>query len=148
MNWLGRQDSNLGMSIPKTDALPLGDAPPRPRVIQRNFAERNADEPKKATKKRRIGRRPALHSKGQTGPATSALNSAREGLRKFIARLACAPLRQSIYQRLHRSVAQPGRALSSGGRGRRFESSLPDHFIKAAVNFGSKIAHCSNFCSD
>ena len=26
-DWLGRQDSNLGMSVPKTDALPLGDAP-------------------------------------------------------------------------------------------------------------------------
>jgi hypothetical protein len=26
-SWLGRQDSNLGMSVPKTDALPLGDAP-------------------------------------------------------------------------------------------------------------------------
>ncbi len=25
-----------------------------------------------------------------------------------------------------RGVAQPGRALSSGGRGRKFESSLPD----------------------
>ncbi len=25
--WLGREDSNLRMSIPKTDALPLGDAP-------------------------------------------------------------------------------------------------------------------------
>ena len=25
--WLGYQDSNLGMSIPKTDALPLGDTP-------------------------------------------------------------------------------------------------------------------------
>src|SRR5437764_1698005 len=35
-----------------------------------------------------------------------------------------------------RGVAQPGRALSSGGRGRRFESSLPDqqphaHWIAA-----------------
>ena len=29
--------------------------------------------------------------------------------------------------RIGRGVAQPGRALSSGGRGRRFESSLPDH---------------------
>ena len=28
---------------------------------------------------------------------------------------------------LRRGVAQPGRALPSGGRGRRFESSLPDH---------------------
>jgi hypothetical protein len=27
-NWLGRQDSNLGMPVPKTGALPLGDAPP------------------------------------------------------------------------------------------------------------------------
>ena len=26
-NWLGRQDSNLGMAVPKTAALPLGDAP-------------------------------------------------------------------------------------------------------------------------
>ncbi len=29
-----------------------------------------------------------------------------------------------------RGVAQPGRALSSGGRGRRFESSLPDHRLR------------------
>ena len=27
--WLGRQDSNLGMAVPKTAALPLGDAPMR-----------------------------------------------------------------------------------------------------------------------
>ena len=27
-----------------------------------------------------------------------------------------------------RSVAQPGRALPSGGRGRRFESSHSDHY--------------------
>jgi hypothetical protein len=26
-SWLGCQDSNLGMSVPKTDALPLGDTP-------------------------------------------------------------------------------------------------------------------------
>ena len=26
-NWLGREGSNLRMSVPKTDALPLGDAP-------------------------------------------------------------------------------------------------------------------------
>jgi hypothetical protein len=28
IQWLGRQDSNLGMPVPKTGALPLGDAPP------------------------------------------------------------------------------------------------------------------------
>ena len=33
--------------------------------------------------------------------------------------------------RLDRGVAQPGRALSSGGRGRRFESSHPDHRISS-----------------
>jgi hypothetical protein len=27
LEWLGRQDSNLGMPVPKTGALPLGDAP-------------------------------------------------------------------------------------------------------------------------
>ncbi|MDB5659549.1 MAG: hypothetical protein JWS10_2164 [Cypionkella sp.] len=27
MSWLGREGSNLRMSVPKTDALPLGDAP-------------------------------------------------------------------------------------------------------------------------
>src|SRR4051794_36719438 len=31
--WLGRQDSNLGMAVPKTAALPLGDAPSRERGI-------------------------------------------------------------------------------------------------------------------
>ena len=30
--WLRYQDSNLGMSIPKTDALPLGDAPTSRRI--------------------------------------------------------------------------------------------------------------------
>ena len=30
--WLGRQDSNLGMPVPKTGALPLGDAPTSRRI--------------------------------------------------------------------------------------------------------------------
>ena len=37
--WLGRQDSNLGMAVPKTAALPLGDAPSsskRARPVTRN----------------------------------------------------------------------------------------------------------------
>ena len=32
--WLGRQDSNLGMPVPKTGALPLGDAPSRKIACQ------------------------------------------------------------------------------------------------------------------
>ncbi len=35
--WLGRQDSNLGMAVPKTAALPLGDAPSAP---SRRFSRR------------------------------------------------------------------------------------------------------------
>ena len=31
--WLGRQDSNLRMTVPKTVALPLGDAPTAARLI-------------------------------------------------------------------------------------------------------------------
>ena len=31
--WLGRQDSNLRMTVPKTVALPLGDAPSMPRAL-------------------------------------------------------------------------------------------------------------------
>ena len=31
--WLGRQDSNLGMAVPKTAALPLGDAPPEAEAV-------------------------------------------------------------------------------------------------------------------
>ena len=41
-----------------------------------------------------------------------------------------APASQMLrHRRSGRGVAQPGRALSSGGRGRRFESSLPDQFL-------------------
>src|SRR3546814_10070404 len=42
-------------------------------------------------------------------------------------RPALAPVRR---RRIGRGVAQPGRALSSGGRGRRFESSLPDQVFR------------------
>jgi hypothetical protein len=35
-DWLGRQDSNLGMAVPKTAALPLGDAPKRWRLHNRH----------------------------------------------------------------------------------------------------------------
>ena len=51
-----------------------------------------------------------------------------------IAVLACS--RTSRYKpAVGRGVAQPGRALSSGGRGRRFESSLPDQVTASASSF-------------
>src|SRR5690625_1079435 len=40
----------------------------------------------------------------------------------------------SYNPRLRRGVAQPGRALSSGGRGRWFESSHPDHCFPFKAN--------------
>ena len=48
------------------------------------------------------------------------------------AALAPAATSDRIQAGSGRGVAQPGRALSSGGRGRRFESSLPDHHLPAA----------------
>jgi hypothetical protein len=33
IEWLGRQDSNLRMTVPKTVALPLGDAPSAGRAL-------------------------------------------------------------------------------------------------------------------
>ena len=38
--WLGRKDSNLRMSVPKTDALPLGDAPTDFLVVSRFLLHR------------------------------------------------------------------------------------------------------------
>jgi hypothetical protein len=37
-DWLGRQDSNLGMAVPKTAALPLGDAPTVPGCLAKRSA--------------------------------------------------------------------------------------------------------------
>ena len=52
----------------------------------------------------------------------------------FYLAAALAPVRDHVASQAGsgRGVAQPGRALSSGGRGRRFESSLPDHQPHAA----------------
>lgn len=36
--WLGRQDSNLRMPVPKTGALPLGDAPAGSARLAGSFA--------------------------------------------------------------------------------------------------------------
>ncbi len=46
----------------------------------------------------------------------------------FVMQWSVAKTRAAVYKaRRERGVAQPGRALRSGRRGRRFESSLPDH---------------------
>ena len=48
-----------------------------------------------------------------------------------------------------REVAQPGSALASGARGRRFESALPDHFkIYELVSHGFQNSLCGLDTSD
>ena len=41
----------------------------------------------------------------------------------------CNLVRLIILSVLRRGVAQPGRVLAWGARGRRFESCHPDHFV-------------------
>jgi geranylgeranyl pyrophosphate synthase len=62
-------------------------------------------------------------------------------------RLVCKPggstagiraLQRRIARNTLRGVAQPGRALSSGGRGRRFESFHPDHISALAERRGAQ----------
>src|SRR6059058_2407140 len=76
---------------------------------------------------------PALRAKSSSGwnigwrhwGAKSAIALLRPRL--YLAAALAPAATQSLGAGSGRGVAQPGRALSSGGRGRRFESSLPDH---------------------
>ncbi len=45
IDWLGRQDSNLGMAAPKAAALPLGDAPTRGFVHALQRARNRSERP-------------------------------------------------------------------------------------------------------
>src|SRR5690606_18782841 len=47
--WLGRQDSNLGMAVPKTAALPLGYAPSRDACRRRGAAAAGGASSSKAS---------------------------------------------------------------------------------------------------
>ena len=102
--WLGREGSNLRMPESKSGALPLGDAPAgRPGINQPGRGANPAKWPE--------GR----HFCPVAGGGGHRYKGASRG--------EGAPFRN-----WHRRVAQPGRALRSGRRGRRFESSLSDHF--------------------
>jgi hypothetical protein len=114
--WLGRKGSNLRMLESKSSALPLGDAP-------KLWSGRD-------------------HIEGVTGfqrgeNAERHPSNARKCLRFWLVaapkghRYKGAPARQAVKAVRHnRRVAQPGRALRSGRRGRRFESSLSDHLFR------------------
>jgi hypothetical protein len=101
-SWLGRQDSNLGMAVPKTAALPLGDAPSR--------------------REKYIV---AAHRPGNRAPGASLRSIPGR-------RAACGRDEARLYERLtrkrrSRSVAQSGSAPRSGRGGRRFKSCHSDH---------------------
>ena len=59
--------------------------------------------------------------------------------------VACAS--GSIANRASRGVAQPGRALSSGGRGRRFKSSHPDQLDQRLGRFARTLETARNFAT-
>ena len=94
------------MPEPKSGALPLGDAPAGALGI--NQPGRAANPP---------NGRWAWDFCPVAGGGGHRYKGASRG----------GPSRRSWYRR----VAQPGRALRSGRRGRRFESSLSDHFFNA-----------------
>jgi hypothetical protein len=104
--WLGREGSNLRMPESKSGALPLGDAPAgRPRINQPGRPANPAKWPE--------GR----HFCPVAGGGGHSYKGASRG-------------EGPSFRNWYRRVAQPGRALRSGRRGRRFESSLSDHIFK------------------
>ncbi len=119
--WLGREDSNLRMAVPKTAALPLGDAPigPPGHALTRTGQIRG--------KARKNGPESVGHPV-EVAHHSASLRATQRG-KKTLCTRPCPPAVKGLYLRLFtcRSVAQPGRALSSGGRGRWFESTRSDH---------------------
>src|SRR5476649_1598863 len=109
--WLGRKGSNLRMLESKSSALPLGDAP-----AGCGGSAPGADPYKASRAGPQTGQIAALPR--LWGPVAGAgvyrYNGASRG--------------EGCSLALVRRVAQPGRALRSGRRGRRFESSLSDQF--------------------
>lgn len=119
--WLGREDSNLRMAVPKTAALPLGDAPTRRSLLERGDARRNHSGMLPTSAKR--DRRPSLHR---------IPHHSRSALLRQRATLAIS--RPPV----DRSVAQSGSAPRSGRGGRRFKSCHSDHSFQALGLMGLK----------
>ena len=101
------------------------DGPGRPTVVLR-FRSSDPDRREDA----RADVRRFLHEGDRSATVNLTDRLALPPTPIYLARaLAPAATSRRIEAGSGRGVAQPGRALSSGGRGRRFESSLPDHFL-------------------
>ena len=116
--WLGRKGSNLRMLESKSSALPLGDAP----TVRGGTP---GADPYKASRPH-----PQTGFESRQNPPDSiccvpVAGAGGHGYKGASRREGVAPFA------LVRRVAQPGRALRSGRRGRRFESSLSDQFFPA-----------------
>jgi hypothetical protein len=104
--WLGREGSNLRMPESKSGALPLGDAP---------AGRLGIDQPGR-------GANPAKWPEGRHFcPVAGGRGHRYKGASRG---------EGPSFRTWLRRVAQPGRALRSGRRGRRFESSLSDHLLQ------------------
>ncbi len=137
--WLGRLDSNQRMAIPKTAALPLGYAPTQsastngaafelqaPVCAEVGVNSRALKPPVVAT----VSRRDMLAH--PSGPQRQSQDEAPPASRVPLPNPIAIQRRAPYAMRPVRSIAQLGRALSSGGRGRRFESSYSDQISRPA----------------
>ena len=112
--WLGRKGSNLRMLESKSSALPLGDAP---KAVVRPGPYRGGQGLSTRRKCRNL-----LPNAWKFLLFCSVAGEGGHGYKG-------APARQRLTAVRHRRVAQPGRALRSGRRGRRFRSSLSDQLF-------------------
>ena len=113
------------MTVPKTVVLPLHHSPAGPAFPKHSVRRRRSDTPS------RFGMQHPL-----SGLFSLTVKMGRNGRLRPIEPMAISRVLTSGRRRQAsphgRSVAQPGRALRSGRRGRRFESSHSDHLLLQA----------------
>jgi hypothetical protein len=135
-HWLGREGSNLRMAESKSAALPLGYAPKRKRAPPLRRAPYSGAAPPATPPFRRYNlageKRPlvVLAARGPDGykaPPARDVGRRPSRIRSFA--LSCRRKAAFDGGGTGRSVAQPGSALASGARGRRFESSRSDQSL-------------------
>lgn len=128
---LKRMAGELGleprMTVPKTVVLPLHHSPAGPAFPKHSVRRRRSDTPS------RFGMQHPL-----SGLFSLTVKMGQNGRLRPIEPMAISRVLTSGRRRQAsphgRSVAQPGRALRSGRRGRRFESSHSDHLLLRKID--------------